>query len=203
MITATAQCWAVTGPTGAGKSRFCGLLVERGALLVEADHVGHVLLDRPPIRTALVAAFGAGILAPAGTVDRARLGAVVFGDPEARQRLDRIVHPALAAALCARIAAARRARSPLVILEAAVYFVLPGPPPVHWIVAVTAPPAVRLARLVAMGLDPAAADARIAAQAHLEETWDFADRFIANDGRETTLAAHADRLWRDCLARQP
>lgn len=195
-----APCWAVVGPAGAGKSCFCGLLAERGARVIEADLVAHALLDRPDLQPRLVAVFGREILGRQGRIDRAILGPLVFADPQARRRLDSLVHPPLAAALSERLAAARSQRSPLVILEAAVYFLLPGPPPVDLAIAVTAPPAIRRERLIAKGLDPAVAEARIAAQAHLEPTWRLADRIIVNDGSPANLAALAADLWRDCLA---
>ncbi len=193
-------CWAVTGPTGAGKSRLCELLAARGAVIIEADRVAHALLDRPAEQAALVAAFGDRILSDAGAVDRGALGARVFADPAARQVLDGIMHPPLAAVLGARLAAARLIRSPLVILEAAVYFLLPGPPPVDLTVAVTAPPDARLARLIAKGLAPAAAAARMAAQTHLEPSWQLADRVLDNAGSQAILAAQVDDLWRACRA---
>jgi len=203
MQSSLTPCWTVTGPTGAGKSRLCQLLVARGAELVEADPVGHELLARPAIQERLQAVFGAGIRAADGSIDRRALGARVFGDPQARQALDRIMHPPLAAVLGARVCVARARRPDLVILEAAVYFLLPGPPPMNMTVAVTAPPDVRQARLVGKGLAPDAAASRIAAQAHLEPTWRLADRIIVNDGLPTTLADEAADLWRALAASQP
>ena len=191
---------AITGPTGAGKSRFCRLLADRGAEVIEADAVGHEVLQSPAVRAAVVAAFGADILAADGRIDRGVLGPRVFGDPASRARLDALVHPALAAACEERLRRARRGGSPLVILEAAVYFLLPGPPPVDLVVTVTAPEAQRLVRLRAQGLDPGRARARIAAQSHLEGHWRRADRIIVNDGTEAELAAAAEGLWRDVVA---
>lgn len=194
---------AITGPTGAGKSRLCRLLAARGARVVEADAVGHEVLDRPAVRDAVAAAFGEDTVGRDGRIDRGVLGPRVFGDPRARSRLDALVHPALAAACVERLDAARRDGSPLVILEAAVYFLLPGPPPVDLTVLVTAPEPVRLARLQDQGLDPPSARARMAAQAHLEARWRQADRSIENDGSEAELAAAADLLWRELVAPDP
>jgi dephospho-CoA kinase len=202
MDAARTPCWAVCGPTGAGKSSFCRDLAARGAVLIEADRVGHELLLRPAIRTRLLDAFGPGIDDGAGGIDRRSLGALVFRDPAARLVLDRTLHPTLAAVLTARLAAARLQGPPLVILEAAVYFLLPGPPPVDMTVAVTAPAPVRLARLVAKGLTPDAAGNRIAAQAHLDATWRFADRTIDNEGSPAILAGLAATLWSEIVAPQ-
>ena len=191
---------AITGPTGAGKSRLCRLLAARGAVVIEADAVGHEVLDDPAVRSRVVAAFGQGIVGAGGRIDRAALGSVVFADPEQRERLDALVHPALAAACTARLSAAQAGGSPLVILEAAVYFLLPGPPPVDMTVTVTAAAEVRLARLEAQGLAPDRAHARLASQAHLEPHWRRADRIIVNAGTEVELAAVAADLWRELVA---
>jgi dephospho-CoA kinase len=190
---------AVTGPTGAGKSRFCQLLAGRGAVVVEADAVGHAVIDEPAVRADIVRVFGAAILGDDGLIDRGILGPRVFAEKGARERLDELVHPALARACEERLAAARTTGSPLVILEAAVYFLLPGPPPVDLTVTVTAPEPVRLARLAGLGLAPDRARGRMAAQAHLEPGWRRADRIIVNDGTPDDLAGAAARLWHELV----
>ncbi len=187
---------AIIGPTGAGKSRLCRHLADLGAAVVEADRVGHEVLAQPEIRARVAAAFGRGVLDADGEVDRAALGAVVFADPARRAALDAIAHAPLAAAIADRLAKAEP-KAPLVILEAAVYFLLPGPPAVDAVVAVVASPPLRQRRLEALGLTPAQARARIAAQAHLEPTWVRADRIITNDGDEAALATVARALFRE------
>lgn len=191
---------AVTGPTGAGKSRFCARLADHGATVIDADRLGHAVLDRPDVLPRLVASFGADIVDGAGRVDRAVLGPRVFATAADRGRLEELVHPALAEACVEALAAAVAAGSPLVILEAAVYFRLPGPPPVQLTVTVTAPDQLRLARLVAKGLPRERAAARMAAQAHLEPLWRQADRIIDNAGDLGELLQAADALWRELSA---
>lgn len=200
MRTDPTLCWAITGPTGAGKSLLCGMMVDRGAQLIEADRVAHALLDGPSLQRRLVDSFGVRILGGSGRIDRAVLGSLVFKDPAARERLDALVHPPLSSALAERLEEARFLRSDLVILEAAVYFLLPGPPRVDWTIAVVAPRAIRLARLVSRGMDRATAEMRLDAQAHLEPTWVRADHIINNDGAASVLAAEAADLWRTRVA---
>ena len=188
---------AITGPTAAGKSRLCGLLVQRGALLVDADAVAHGILDEPEVQARIVDTFGADILDARGRIDRKVLGPRVFAEPERRQELDAIVHPPLAEACTVRLAEAVAAKAPLVILEAAVYFLLPGPPQVDMTVTITAPRDVRLARLIALGLSPENAHARIEGQEHLEPLWALSRCIIDNDGSATALTEAANQIWRD------
>ncbi len=190
---------AVTGPTGAGKSRFCARLVEHGAALVDADRLGHAVLRDPAVRDEVTAAFGRGILDVDGTIDRGRLGALVFASFERRGQLDALVHPALAAACTEQLRAGVASGSPLVILEAAVYFLLPGPPPVDLTITVTAAADLRLERLIGRGQPPQRAMARIAAQDHLMPHWQGADRIITNDGDEADLLQAADALWHELV----
>jgi dephospho-CoA kinase len=187
---------AIIGPTGAGKSRLCRHLADLGAQVVEADLVGHEILGQPAVHARVTTEFGAGVLRADGAVDRAGLSALVFADPARRAQLDAITHPPLAIALIEQLAKAEQKAS-LVILEAAVYFLLPGPPAVDAVVAVVANPAVRQGRLEALGFTTAQARARIDAQAHLEPTWARADRIISNDGDQAALAAVARELTRE------
>ncbi len=186
---------AVTGPVCGGKSTLSGLLAARGAALVDADRLGHQVLEEPEITAGLVAAFGREILA-AGKIDRGVLGARVFADPRELARLEAIVHPPLAARIDDRLEALEKAGThELAVVEAAVYFLLPIRRRADLVVTVTAPPDVRARRLRDRnGLDEAAVDARIAAQAPLEADWKRADLVIVNDRGPEVLAQAADAV---------
>jgi len=82
----------LTGGIGSGKSTVSAMLAELGARVVDADKIGHWVY-RPGSDgfRAVVDAFGAGVVAADGTIDRARLGAIVFADADARARLNAIV----------------------------------------------------------------------------------------------------------------
>jgi dephospho-CoA kinase len=87
----------LTGNIACGKSTVLAMLRERGAHVIDADHLTHEL-QQPgqPVYHAIVAAFGVNILAePGGPIDRRKLGAIVFSDPAALQRLEQIIHPAV------------------------------------------------------------------------------------------------------------
>ena len=189
--------WAVTGPTGAGKSLLTSLFAEHGAQVIDADRVGHEILAHDEIVARIGAQFGSGCLT-GGEVDRRALGRVVFGDPEAMAQLNAIMHPPLAAELTARFAAiAATGAVRLAVLEAAVYFLLPLPGPMDLTIAVLAPVAVRRARLMTgHGLSAAEADRRITAQDYLEPLWAGADEIVENTDGIAQLRRTADDLLR-------
>src|SRR6478752_1254010 len=87
----------LTGNIACGKSTVLELLRERGAYVLDADRVTHELqAPGQPVYQAIMAEFGPGILSTlGGPIDRRALGAIVFADPAALQRLERIVHPAV------------------------------------------------------------------------------------------------------------
>ncbi len=88
----------LTGGIGAGKSEVSRLLVECGAVLIDADRIAREVVEPgTPGLAAVVQAFGEEILAEDGSLDRPRLGALVFGDPEKLARLNSIVHPLVGA----------------------------------------------------------------------------------------------------------
>ncbi len=185
--------WALTGPTGAGKSELAAWLAARGAAVVDADRLGHEVLRRPEIAAAIGREFGAGVLS-GGEVDRAALGAVVFADPAALRRLEALTHPQLARLARERLESLSRGGGALAVLEAAVYFLLPPVGAIDLVVCVRAERARRRQRLLAAGLRPEEADRRLAAQAHLAPHWGRADIVLHNDGSRQDLGAAAARL---------
>ncbi len=187
--------WVVTGPTGAGKTLLTRALVERGAVAVFADGLGHALLDEEEVRGEIRSVFGESVFA-GGKVERGSLGRVVFADRRALARLEAIVHPRLADRIGAELdEQAATGRYSLAVLEAAVYFLLPSIGRIDLVICVTATEDVRRERLVEAGLSPAAAAARIAAQVHLDRDWPKADRRIRNEGDDPgALDAAADEL---------
>ncbi|AIQ17185.1 dephospho-CoA kinase [Paenibacillus sp. FSL H7-0357] len=86
----------LTGGIASGKSTVSALFVEKGARLVDADAIAReVMLPGHPVLAAAVLHFGEGILLPDGTLNRTKLGEIVFHDPEARQALNQLTHPAI------------------------------------------------------------------------------------------------------------
>ncbi len=177
--------WVVTGPIGAGKSAVSAYLVEQGAALVDGDQLGHLVLAQPQVVRQISAAFGDDVT-PDGVVDRQRLGRRVFGDMQAMDRLNAITHGPISRMAAEELdGLARKGQHQLAVLEAAMYFLFPSPPPVDLVVAVLADPEVRRRRLMASrGLTDDQINARLAAQTNLEPLWYGADVLVKN---ETTL----------------
>jgi len=191
----------LTGGIAAGKSSVAAIFAECGATLVSADQLARevVAVGTPGLRE-LVAVFGEEILAASGELDRERLGQLVFADPQARQKLNAITHPAIARLAETRLAALRLAQVPLVIYEAPLLFEAGAEGRVDRVLAVIAAPQVQCERLCARDrLDPAAARKRIAAQWSQAEKVARADYVIDNSGsleatRRQVLALHQHLL---------
>jgi dephospho-CoA kinase len=192
-------CWVVTGPAGAGKSRLVSWLVEQGAVAVDADSVGHQVLEEPEVLEGVRTIFGLEVIR-GGAVDRKTLGRRVFADPAALARLNALTHPRLVERVLDRLAELENVGTALAVVEAAVYFRWPPLAPVDLVIAVVADPAVRLARLRAAGLDETSARQRIAAQESMAADWPRADVLLVNEGRPADLFAAARRVlgehWR-------
>jgi dephospho-CoA kinase len=186
----------LTGGIGSGKSTVSALLAERGAVIVDADVLAReVVAAGTPGLAAVAEAFGRGVLGPDGSLDRPALAAVVFADPEARRRLDGIVHP-LVRARAAELAAA--APQDAVVVHDVPLLVETGQAGAYDLVVVVAADAeTRVARLVRRGLTEDDARARIAAQATDEQRRAVADVVLDNSGTPDELAAQVDRFWRE------
>ena len=186
----------LTGGIASGKSTVARLLAERGAAIVDADLLARQVVEPgQPALAELVARFGAAILAPDGTLDRKRLGAIAFSDPGARADLGRITHPRIAAASAAAIAAWSDAGANVVFYEAALLVENRVHTGLAGLVVVAASPEVQLARVIERDrLDAEAAAARIAAQLPLVEKTRVATWVIQNDDDHAALAAEVDRV---------
>ena len=111
----------LTGGIGTGKSEVSRILRECGASVIDADLVGHeAYRPHSPAWREVVAAFGDGILGLSGEIDRKRLGGIIFNDPEARAKLNSIMHPRMAEMVKEKIDLLRQQREEAVVLEAAV-----------------------------------------------------------------------------------
>lgn len=188
----------LTGGIACGKSAVAAMLAGRGVAIVDADHgAREVVAPGSEGLAAVVAAFGAGVLAPDGTLDRKGLGARVFGDEAARQRLNGILHPRIAQWSAGRFMALAGEGRGFAVYEAALLVENGAHRALGGLVVVTARPEVQRARLMARdGLDEAAAQARIDAQWPLEEKIAVATEVIDNSGDREALRAQVEGLHR-------
>ena len=191
----------LTGGIGSGKSTVASLLAELGASVIDADTVGHDVYRPGSEGFRLVRdTFGAEVVAADGTIDRARLGARVFGDAGALARLNALLHPLIGEEIRRRIATAQAARpgAPVVVeaaimLEAGWRFF-----DRIWVMVVERETAV--ARVMASrGLDRDAVERRIDAQMTNAERRRHADLVIENDGTPADLRARVEAAWRSIV----
>jgi dephospho-CoA kinase len=189
----------LTGGIGSGKSLVGSILSELGAHVIDTDKVGHrVYAAGSEGWRRLVDAFGEGIVATDGTIDRKRLAAVVFADVERRRALNAIVHPLIFQEIGREIAERRAAGfTGHVVLEAPVLLEAKGTGLVDRIWVVTAPHAAVHTRLAnSRDLTPDEIGARMAAQLSDAERRVHADVVIENDGDIAALRARVEAAWR-------
>ncbi len=195
----------LTGGIGGGKSEVAGILSERGSAVIDADALGHELLQDPPVRRRIVERFGDGVTARAGLeagaapgIDRRALAAIVFADPVERQALEAILHPLMRARFLTAIeremeAGRDRARS--VVLDAAVLLEAGWDELCDLVVFVDAPRAERMRRAARQrGWSPQAFEARERAQWSCDEKRRHAALVITNDAGVDSLRRELDRL---------
>ncbi len=190
----------LTGGIGSGKSEVARRLADHGAVLIDADVAAReVVVPGSPGLARIAAAFGDGVLRPDGSLNRERLGEIVFGDPALRARLNEIVHPLVREWMAAAEQAAVRAAGP------------PGPVIVHdvpllaesrgragfdVVIVVDVPPELQVERLVSLrGMAPDQARARRAAQASREQRLAVADVVIDNSGSLADLDRRVAAVW--------
>lgn len=196
----------LTGGIGSGKSTVAAMLEKFGAVVIHADTVGHEVY-RPHTEgwQRVVTAFGPEVLAPDQSVDRKKLGAVVFADPDARARLNAIVHPLIAAEIGRRIAAYRQAGTiQAVVVEAAVLIEANWLTLVDEVWLVTADRGAVVERLASQrNLPPDEVDRRIGAQLSDRERRPHATVVIRNTGSMAELREQVRALWTQAVGSTP
>lgn len=189
---------ALTGGIASGKSTIAARLAELGAVIVDADQiVRDVQSPGSEVLARIADTFGAEVIAPDGTLDRAALGARVFGDDAALASLNAIVHPAVRAESARRFAAAFEADADAVVVyDVPLLVEARVDDPWDLIVVADAPAALRERRLVELrGMDAAQARARIAAQVSDEQRRAVADVLIDTTGTLEGTRSQVDALW--------
>ena len=190
----------LTGGIGAGKSEVSRLLVECGAVLIDADRIAReVVAPGTPGLAAVVEAFGEDVLAEDGSLDRPKLGSIVFADPDRLAVLNSIVHPL--------VGARSRELEEAAAEEAVVVHDVPlltenGLAPLYDVVVVVdASTETQLDRLTRMrGMTEEDAHARMAAQATREKRREIADIVIDNDVPLEELRRRVKDVWDELVS---
>lgn len=187
----------LTGGIGSGKTTVSDLLGAWGAVIVDADVIAReVVAPGTPGLAALVEAFGPEVIGPDGGLDRERMAAIVFADPEQRATLNGIVHPLVRARSTELVAAAPPGA---VVVQAIPLLAETGQRGnFDLVVVVDVDPEVAVQRLISSrGMSEADARARIASQASRQERLAIADVVIDNSGDRENLEAQVAELWRE------
>ena len=186
----------LTGGIGSGKSTVSRFLAELGAVIVDADKVGHNALKAPEIRREIIDAFGEQVLTPGGDIDRGRLGKIVFDDAEALSRLNRIMHPRMHDIIKAQLEDYRKQEVPVVVLEAPLLVEAGWTSTVDEVWVTVAPESMVLKRLRERSeLSEPESLARVRSQISSAERIKHADAIINNDGSLDELKAKVKELW--------
>ncbi|HUR35414.1 MAG TPA: dephospho-CoA kinase [Vicinamibacterales bacterium] len=192
---------ALTGGIATGKSHVLEQLRRRGVTCLDADELAHgVMAPGTEATSAIVERFG-DVLAADGSVDRLKLGPIVFADATSRHALEAIVHPAVYRAVEAALRGFERIGGiPLAVVDIPLLYETGHASTFAKVVATMCPPPMQLARLHARGLSAEAAAQRVAAQLPAEEKARRADYVIRTDGSFEDTDAQVDLVLRELLA---
>lgn len=193
----------LTGGIASGKSTVSGYLRELGAVIVEADRVGHeAYLPHTEVWQEVVAAFGPEILGQDEQIDRGRLGQIVFNDAEALARLNEITHPRIRKMVAERLEEMRRDGVKVAVLEAAILVEAGWTGLVDQVWVTWAPEEVAIRRLVDRNrLSDEQARARLASQMPPAQKIQYADVIINTDCTFEEEQEQVATMWEQCLAR--
>jgi dephospho-CoA kinase len=189
---------ALTGGIATGKSYVLDGFRRRGVPCLDADMLAHGVTAAGTEATAAIAArFGDEILAPDGSVDRAKLGPIVFGDPSARRELEAIVHPAVYRAVAAGVRAFELiGTDQFVVVDIPLLYETGAEKDFDRVVVTMCAPQTQLARLRERGISEDAARQRLAAQWPTEQKASRADFVVNTDGTFEETNAQVDAILR-------
>ena len=192
----------VTGQIGSGKTTAAKIFASFGAVVIDADHIGHQVVDRSiPLRKKLARQFGGEILTPSGKLSRKRLARLAFADEAAKQRLNRLVHPFLLKELRRQMKELAK-RHNVVVIDAALLLDWELDRRMDVVLVVYASEETRLKRLAARGISKEDALARQKAQVPFSEYRKRADYVVLNNSTAERLQAKLQRLYKKFVAQR-
>jgi dephospho-CoA kinase len=188
----------LTGGIATGKSTVSEMLRQLGCQIIDADLLARDVVEPgQPALAEIVAEFGPEVVTAGGALDRKKLGAIVFTNPERRRRLEAITHPAIRAFFVARLdALAEKGFAGIVIFDAAVMIESGNYKNMDRLVVVVTDEATQMARLRGRdGTDDAEGRRKIASQMPLAEKAKLADHVIDNSGSREATADQVRRVF--------
>ncbi|GIW96552.1 MAG: dephospho-CoA kinase [Pirellulaceae bacterium] len=193
----------VIGGIGSGKSEVARRLAGHGGHLIEADKIGHQVLEEPEVRQRLYQRWGEAVLDQAGRIDRRKVAARVFGEtPQAAEELrflESVVHPRIGARMCELLeqieTVARQTGRQLVVVDAAVLLETGWAEWCDALVFVDAPQELRQQRATARGWSATEWRQREARQWPLDKKRRYATAVIQNDASLEELRRRVDSWW--------
>jgi dephospho-CoA kinase len=188
----------LTGGIATGKSTIAKLLIEHGAILIDLDVIAReVAQPGQPSLQRIAERFGQAILQADGSLDRKKLGSIVFADPAERKALEAILHPAIRAVMKDRMAY-HESQTPdkLVVVDVPLLYESGLESYFEQIMVVYVPKNIQLKRLMERDkLTPDEAQKRLAAQMDIDEKKDRADIIIDNSGNLDDTKLQIDQFW--------
>jgi len=194
----------LTGGIGTGKSTVAQVLEEQGASILDADRVGHEVYNpgRPGFHE-IVEEFGREILAEDGTIDRKKLGGIVFADPKRLQKLNAIVHPRMKGMMREKLEALRRAGTEIAVIEAAILLEARWDDLADQVWVTVAPPEIAAERVAERsGLSVEQVMERIRAQMSNEDRVRRAHVVIDTSGDMESTRKQALERWQEVAAKR-
>ena len=187
----------LTGGIASGKSTVSAMLAERGAEVIDADHIARqVVLPGMPAWCKIRDHFGPGVLHPDGQIDRQALADIVFADNTKLALLNEITHPAIFARIADRLEA-HHDQDVVVVLDAALLIEAGLAEGVDVVIVTHSPHEIQVERLAAKGVGERDASNRIAAQLEPEKRLARADIVIDNSGSLEKLGRRVDEVWEE------
>jgi dephospho-CoA kinase len=191
----------LTGGIASGKSTVSAMLAERGAEVIDADHIARqVVMPGTPAWCKLRDHFGPGVLHPDGQLDRQALADIVFADKSKLALLNEITHPAIFARIADRLEA-HHGQDVVVVLDAALLIEAGLAQGVDVVIVVHSPREIQVERLASKGVGQTDARNRIASQLEPEKRLARADIVIDNSGTLEDLGRQVDKIWEELQAR--
>lgn len=192
----------LTGGIATGKSTVARMLADKGAAIIDLDRIAREVVEPgQPTLARIAERFGQAVLQPNGSLDRKRLGAVVFADAAERKALEAIIHPAIRAVMKEQMAeyAAREPDRPVVV-DVPLLFESGLAHNFDRVMVVYVPRELQKSRLLERdGLTDEEAERRLSAQMPIEDKKRQADILIDNSGNEAHTAEQVDRFWRETV----